>query len=135
MTRRRPGRAGLLLALFAGMGALMPIQMEAVEKAPQKPLRHVVLFKFKDGTPQTKIDEIAKAFAALPEKIETITDFEWGIDVSVEQKSKGFTHGFIVTFKDTKGREIYLPHPAHQDFVRLVGPHLADVLVFDFFAH
>ena len=52
-----------------------------------------------------------------------------------EQKSKGFTHGFIVTFKDTKGREIYLPHPAHQDFVRLVGPHLADVLVFDFFAH
>ena len=58
--------------------------------------------------------------------------FEHGVDVSVENKQKGFTHGFVVTFRDEKGRDVYLPHPAHQEFVKLVGPRVADVLVFDY---
>ena len=72
------------------------------------------------------------AFAALPKKIDAIKDFEWGTDVSVENKSAGFTHCFIVTFADEKGREVYLPHPAHKDFVKIVGPVLEDVLVVDY---
>ena len=101
-----------------------------VEKKPV--LRHVVLFQYKAGTPPAKVKEISKAFAALPSKIDTIVGFEWGTDVSVENKTKGFTHGFVVSFRDKAGRAAYLPHPAHQDFVKLVGPHLADVLVFDY---
>ena len=54
------------------------------------------------------------------------------IDVSVENKSEGFTHGFVVTFRDAKGRDAYLPHPAHQEFVKLVGPRLEKALVFDY---
>ena len=60
--------------------------------------------------------------------------WEHGVDVSVENKQKGFTHGFVVTFRDEKGRDIYLPHPAHQEFVKLVGPRVADVLVFDYWS-
>ena len=77
---------------------------------------------------------MVRAFAALPQRIEAIVGFEHGVDVSVENKQKGFTHGFVVTFRDEKGRDIYLPHPAHQEFVKLVGPRVADVLVFDYWS-
>ncbi|MEZ6118079.1 MAG: Dabb family protein [Pirellulaceae bacterium] len=103
-------------------------------KKNEKVLRHVVLFKFKDECSEEQIQEVADAFAALPKKIDTIIDFEWGTDISVENKHKGFTHGFLVTFADEKGRETYLPHPDHKEFGKLVGPRLADVLVFDYWS-
>lgn len=98
----------------------------------KKVLRHVVLFKFKDDVSDKQVQEVVDAFAALPKKVDSIIGFEHGTDVSVEGKSKGLTHGFVVTFRNEKGRDKYLPHPAHQEFVKLVGPRLADVLVFDY---
>ena len=104
----------------------------AEEAKPEKELRHVVLFKFKESVSKAEVEEVVKAFAALPSKIDEIIEFENGTDVSIEGKAKGFTHGFVVTFENEKGREIYLPHPAHKQFVSLVGPRLEDVLVFDY---
>lgn len=98
----------------------------------QRLLRHVVLFKFKPEVSQEQVAEVVAAFGALPSKIDTIVDFEWGTDVSVENRSEGFTHGFVVSFRDEHGRDVYLPHPAHQEFVALVGPRIEKVLVFDF---
>lgn len=95
-------------------------------------LRHVVLFKFKSEVTKEQVKEVEDAFAALPKKIKQIKGYEAGTDVSVEGKSEGFTHGFVVTFADEKGREIYLPHPAHKEFVTLVGPRIEKVLVFDY---
>ena len=95
-------------------------------------LRHIVLFKFKDDVTPEQVQEVVDAFSALPGKIDTIVDFECGTDVSVEGKADGFTHGFVVTFRDEAGRAVYLPHAAHQEFVKLVGPRVDKVLVFDF---
>ncbi len=97
-------------------------------------LRHVVLFKFKAGTTPEKIAEIEKAFAELPKKISAIVDFEWGTNNSPEGHDQGYTHCFLVTFKDAKGREIYLPHPDHKKFVELAGPHFEAVHVVDYVA-
>ncbi|WP_235297329.1 Dabb family protein [Portibacter marinus] len=97
-------------------------------------LRHVVIFKWKYNTTQDKINEIEKSFAALPSKIKTIIDFEYGTNNSPEGLDKGFTHCFLVTFASEKGREIYLPHPDHQEFVKLIGDHVEDVLVFDYWS-
>ena len=97
-------------------------------------LRHAVFFKFKEGVTDAQIDEVVRAFAALTERIDAIHDFEWGTDVSVENKSKGFTHAFLVTFRSEEARDKYLPHPAHQEFVKLVGPRVADVFVVDYWA-
>ena len=47
-------------------------------------------------------------------------------------KADGFTHCFVVSFKDAKARDEYLPHAAHGEFVKLVGPRIEKVLVFDF---
>lgn len=101
----------------------------------EKLLRHVVLFKFKDDVTTAQVQEVVDAFAALPKRIPEIAAFEHGTDVSVENKADGFTHGFLVSFRDEKGREIYLPHPAHQEFVKLVGPRIDKVLVFDYWTN
>jgi hypothetical protein len=45
---------------------------------------------------------------------------------------KGFTHGYILTFRSEKDRDAYLVHPEHQAFVDIVKPVVADVFVIDF---
>jgi len=125
----------LLFALgFACLGSEMNINGGTARGAepPAARLRHVVFFKFKEGTTPEKLKEITDAFGELPKKIDVIRDFEWGTDVSVENLSKGFTHCFFVTFDDEKGRDVYLPHPAHKAFVDIVKPHLDDVCVVDY---
>ena len=97
-------------------------------------LRHVVLFKFKDDTSSLQIKEIEDAFRALPGKIDAICDFEWGTDVSVENRQQGFTHCFLVTFRSEDDRAEYIPHPAHKEFGKMLGPHLDKVLVIDYWA-
>ncbi len=37
-----------------------------------------------------------------------------------------------MSFRDAKGREAYLPHPAHKAFVEVLKPHLDKVLVIDY---
>jgi lysophospholipase L1-like esterase len=118
--------------MLAALGVKEKAELQPTVAAKPKLLRHVVLFKFKDEVTKEQVKEVVDAFAALPKKIEQIKDYEAGTDVSVEGKADGFTHGFVVTFADAKGREIYLPHPAHQEFVKLVGPRIEKVLVFDY---
>lgn len=102
--------------------------------AKAAPLRHVVMFKFKDTATKEQVVAIEKAFGELPKEIKTITGYEWGTNVSKENKNEGFTHCFVVTFKDQKGLDVYVPHAAHQAFVKLLLPSLDKVLVRDFFA-
>ncbi len=109
------------------------VQAQAQDE-PCQLLRHVVMFKFKEGTSAADIRKIENAFAALPSKVDAIHDFEWGTDVSVEGKSMGFTHCFVVTFKSEEARAAYLPHPEHKKFGSIVGPHLDNVCVVDYWA-
>ena len=46
--------------------------------------------------------------------------------------SQGFTHCFLVTFRDEKGRDAYLPHPEHKKFVELALPKIEGALVVDY---
>lgn len=100
--------------------------------ASESVLRHVVLFAFQPTTSELVVERLAQAFAALPSQIEEIIDFEWGTDVSVENKTEGYTHCFIVTFRNEAGRNAYLPHPVHAAFGQMLRGHLAKVLVLDF---
>jgi hypothetical protein len=97
-----------------------------------KLLRHVVLFGFKADTLPEQITRIERAFAALPQQISEIHQFEWGTDVSVENISQGYSHCFLVTFRSEADRDSYLPHPAHKAFGELVSPHLEKVCVVDY---
>jgi hypothetical protein len=101
---------------------------------PGKVLRHVVLYKFKESATPQQVKEVVDTFASLPGKIDTIVGFEHGTNVSVENKSEGFTHCFVVTFRDEKGRDAYLKHAAHEHYVTVVRDRREKVLVFDYWA-
>lgn len=123
-----------ILAFGLTCGAAMVLS-KAITKAAEQPkqvLRHMVLYKFKDGLEPAKIQEVVDAFAELPNKIDTIIGFEHGTNISKEGKSEGFTHCFIVTFRDEKGLATYLDHPAHQDYVQVVRDKRDKVVVFDY---
>jgi len=91
-----------------------------------------VLFKFKEETDPESIAKVEEAFAALPSKIPEINGYEWGLNNSPEGLDQGFTHCFLVTFSSEEDRAIYLPHPDHQEFVKLLDGILEDVLVVDY---
>ncbi len=123
------------LALILSVGLVCSLLATAAESsAKDAKLRHVVAFKFKDTVTKEKIKEVEDAFRALKGKIPQIVSFEWGTNNSPEKLDKGFTHGFILTFKSEKDRDAYLVHPDHKKFGELVGGVLADVFVIDFWA-
>ena len=119
--------------IAAAMGVATTISTAAADK-PAKVLKHIVLYKFKDELMPGQVDEVVAAFAALPKKIDTVIGFEHGTNVSGEGKSEGLTHSFVVTFTDEAGRETYLKHRAHQEYVNLVKDRREKVIVFDYWA-
>lgn len=98
------------------------------------PYRHIVMFSFKPETTTEQIAAVEVAFKELKDKVSTIESFEWGINVSPEGKDQGFTHSFLLTFKDREGFDVYLPHPDHRAFSALARPFIQQVLVFDYWA-
>lgn len=110
------------------------IQSQGQQKAQSKSLRHVVMFKFKDGTPPADVKKVEDAFAGLAKKIRLIKQFEWGTNNSPENLNQGLTHCFLVTFSSEKDRNDYLVHPDHQAFVEVLKPHLDKVTVLDYWA-
>jgi hypothetical protein len=126
---------GMVVALTGLMVSEQGTAAEGGKKNPQLgKVRHVVLFKFKDGTTAQQQKLVEDGFRELPKKIHEVVDFEWGTNISPENLAQGFTHCFLVTFNDAKGRDAYLPHPAHRAFVQVLKPYLDKVLVIDFAA-
>jgi len=125
-------RKSIIIGIAVIMTILTGNMVQAAEQTGK--LQHVVSFKFKPGTSPADIEKIEKAFRALKDKIPQISALEWGTNNSPEKHDKGFTHCFILSFKSEKDREAYLPHPDHKEFGKVVGPHIADVFVIDFWA-
>lgn len=144
-TFRFPTRAGLIVAtIFCAVTCFSAIpasadhhlskeKKQAVSES-NRVLRHAVFFSFKDSASESEIQSVVDAFGELPKKIDTIVDYEWGVNTSASNHD-GFTHCFLVTFADEKGRDVYLPHPAHaKEFVSVLVPHMKDVFVVDFWS-
>jgi hypothetical protein len=112
---------------FSLIVAGMVFSASAAEK-----LQHVVCVKFKETATSQDIKNVEEAFGKLKGKIPQISGIEWGTNISKENRDKGFTHCFIISFKDEKDRDVYLEHEAHKAFVKEAGPFLGDVFVIDF---
>ncbi len=100
--------------------------------AAEGPVRHVVCFKFKAGVELGQVKKVEEEFAALKRKIPFIEGLEWGTNSSPEKHDKGFTHCWIVTFKNAQDRDAYIIHPDHKVFGSALGGLIDDVLVLDF---
>ena len=74
---------------------------------------HVVLLKFRE---EEKVVPLFAALRALQHKIPAIASFSWGNNNSPEGLARGFTHAFVMTFKDAVSRDQYLAHPARYHY-------------------
>ncbi len=99
-----------------------------------KVLRHVVLFSFNDDTSDADIQDLRQTFENLKNEIDGILSVETGADVSNEGLQDGFSYCFQVTWPNEEARAVFQPYPAHKAFVDKVGPHVAKVVVVDYWA-
>ena len=122
---------------FAGfllLSAFVVLPLCRAQEKPAKMLRHVVMFKFKDTSSKSDIQNVVEAFRSLKVSIPQVAAFEYGTDNSPEGLANGFTHCFLGTFKSEADREVYLQHPKHKEFVEVLKPHLDKVQVIDYWA-
>jgi hypothetical protein len=76
-------------------------------------IRHVVLFKLRQGLTEKAADDIFSALKALKDEVPGILAISAGRDQSTEGLQRGNSHGFSVDFANAAARDGYLPHPAH----------------------
>ena len=121
-----------LVASFVTISGIVPRAAHA--QTASGPVRHVVVFKYRAGTTAEQIAEVTAAFRGLASKVPGITAFEDGVNNSPEKRNLGFTHVYLLTFKDVAARDAYLPHPDHQQFGQFLGKLkvVEDVFVIDY---
>lgn len=112
------------------------VALTAFTSPQNKPVRHVVVFKYKSDAKPELVAEVTNAFKALKDKIPGIISFEHGDNISPEKKDLGFNHVYMLTFENAAARDAYLPHPDHEKFGQLLGKLkvVEDVFVVDFSA-
>lgn len=91
---------------------------------------HIVLFKPKQSTTPEQEDELIQRLLDLRSQIPEIVDISAGRTVT--ERSKGYTIGLVVRFRDAQGLEVYQPHPAHQDVVAFVREIIDDIIAVDY---
>lgn len=129
-----------------------PLDQAAVTASNYNPgtIRHIVLFKYKDGTTATQKQNVITAFLDLKNKctrngVPYVVDIEYGFPSSKEGADQGMEVGFFVTFASEGDRNFYVgtPYitdsthydPAHANFKAMVGPLLATntgVIIYDY---
>jgi hypothetical protein len=95
-------------------------------------VKHVALFKFKEGTTQEYIDQAFEKLLELSESIDGIEDYVSGINNSPEGLNQGYTHGFVMTFSDAAARDAYVANPDHERVKTEVLPGIESIVIFDF---
>ncbi|KAF3942530.1 hypothetical protein ABW19_dt0210645 [Dactylella cylindrospora] len=90
---------------------------------------HIVLIKFKAGTPSEAVKPICEAFIKLKDTCihpdtnkPYILSIKGGIDNSTEGQQHGHTHGFVLEFANLWDRDYYVEKdPIHDAFKGLLG--------------
>jgi stress responsive alpha/beta barrel protein len=95
-------------------------------------VKHIALLKFKDGTAPEQVDQVFEKLLELSESIDGIEDYVSGSNNSPEGLSQGYTHGFVMTFRDAAARDSYLTHSDHERVKTEVLPSVESVVIFDF---
>lgn len=114
--------AGLLLGM---VGDLEGRAAEPSEARARASIRHLLLLAIAPDTPAAKLREIEAAMTALAARATGVLSGEWGRDLNDGARTQGFTHAFLLRFRELADVERYRADPAHRAFVELTTPHLA----------
>lgn len=88
------------------------------------------MFDFSNLTPE-QTTHLVKGFEAL-KSVPEVLGLEWGTEKNAEDSSLGFTHSFLLTFKDFESRTAYLNGTPHRQYEKEVMKYRNKVLVFDY---
>ncbi|MGQ0433215.1 MAG: Dabb family protein [Microthrixaceae bacterium] len=88
-------------------------------------LRHVALFRWREGTTSAQIEAVRAGLSSLPAAVPSIRSYTHGPDAELGEGR--WDYAVVVDFDDAAGFEAYVGHPAHVE-VRdtLIAPLLAD---------
>jgi hypothetical protein len=88
-------------------------------------VRHVVCFRWNEGTTPGQVGEVAAALRELPGLIPEIRSFKCGPDVGVN--AGGWDFAVVAEFDSIDDKTSYRYHPEHQRVITdLVAPIRAD---------
>ena len=88
-------------------------------------LRHVVMFRFADGTTDEQVRALAAGLDGMPAAVGTMADYRHGRDAGINED----TYDYVVVgdFASVDDYLVYRDHPDHQALIRdLVRPILAE---------
>ena len=105
-----------------------PIVSE-IEKANY---RHLLLFNFNENATPEGIKKAEDELILLQGKIPQIKGVEWGLNYNSGNKAKGYTHCFILNFDSEEDLAVYIAHPDHKAYGKILHPQLEDFLVLDY---
>jgi hypothetical protein len=101
-------------------------------------IHHLVVLKIKKDSKPAQVTRVFAELDGLKKKIPGLVSFAGGPYSSPEGLHRGFTHGFVMTFRDAAARDAYLPHPEHEKVKERILPllegGLEGVIAFDFSA-
>ncbi|PKI36371.1 stress-response A/B barrel domain-containing protein At5g22580-like [Punica granatum] len=92
--------------------------------------KHLAIVEFKDNA---AVDEILKGMEKLVSEIDYVKTFEWGQDPEGQDiLRQGFTHVFLMTFRDKEDCSAFLSHPSHVGFSATFSAAIKKIVVLDF---
>lgn len=84
-------------------------------------LRHVVVFRFAPGTPQSDVETLHRALMSLPHEIPEILSYRGGIDMALSDTT--WDYALVADFASEEEYRAYARHPAHLAVIeRCVAP-------------
>ena len=88
-------------------------------------LRHIVLFRFAEGTPDERVADLTAGLDALPPAIPEIRRYEHGRNLGVTPGT--WDYALVAEFATLDDQRTYRDHPVHQKLIReLVEPITTD---------
>jgi hypothetical protein len=97
---------------------------------------HLVSFQFNGSYTPEKETQLIEKLLSFKGRIPGIVELTAGVNVTEETENiHGYTLGLRVTFEDRQALREYIPHPDHQEFVRMLDGILENVVVVDYPIH
>jgi hypothetical protein len=88
-------------------------------------VRHIVLFRFAEGTPDERIADLSAGLSALPPAIPEIRRYEHGRNLGANPGT--WDYAVVAEFDSIEDQHTYRDHPTHQKLIReLVEPIAQD---------
>lgn len=94
-------------------------------------LQHVVLFRFGQALSAAEEEEMRAAVARFPQQVGEATRLRLGTDLT-GARTDGYQYLLYSEFPDDASLRRYRDHPVHQDFLRWLREHEAELLAFDY---